>query len=338
MATTSGTVGRTQISVNTLIEHAFRRCGKLASTISSELQISARENLFFILSDLANRGISLWCVQKTVLGVIPEQIVFDLPIGTVDSLYALYRTKTDLTGTVVSAAGWQGLNLGVGSEQAVYTASIMFSVDTVNAVLYVESSDDGSAWIERQTFAVQPSVPAGQWQCADLDNSAVAQYWRIRDASGTLPTVDQILFSIEPYEVPMAQLNRDDYASLPNKTFNVPNGSKSLQYWYDKQIRPRVWIWPSSQGDVDQLVFWLHHQIQDVGALTNLLDVPQRWYESIIFLLAARVALELPPGELPQGRYELLSGEAEKHLTQAEDGESDGSAYRLQPAIRGYTR
>ncbi len=78
---TSGTVGKTVIDVTTLVEHSFRRCGKMASTISGELQQSARENLFFVLTDLANRGLSLFCVKKTVLNVVADRTIFDLPVG-----------------------------------------------------------------------------------------------------------------------------------------------------------------------------------------------------------------------------------------------------------------
>ena len=71
---TSQTVGRTSVSVTSLVEHAFRRCGKLASTISGELQMSAKENLFFLLTDLANRGLSLFCQKKTVLQTIADNV------------------------------------------------------------------------------------------------------------------------------------------------------------------------------------------------------------------------------------------------------------------------
>ena len=163
------------------------------------------------------------------------------------------------------------------------------------------------------------------------------RYWRVRDTSGTLPTVGTLTFSTAPYEIPMAKLSNDDYAALPNKTFSVPSGSKSLQFWFDKQISPRLWIWPASQDSTDQIVVWSQRQIQDVGALTNTLDVPQRWLESIILLLACRCAVELPAGELPQGRLEYLEAKSAEHLAQAEDGESDGAPIRLSPNIAGYT-
>ena len=335
--TTSGTVGATYVDVTNLVEHAYRRCGKLASTISSELQLSARENLFFLLSDLANRGLSLWCVEKQVLGINSNQIQFPLRQGTVDVMTALYRTKTDLTGTTISGAGWQGLDLGTGNETAVYNAAIQFAVST-NTSLVLESSDDSVTWVQMAAFPFATSQPAKTWFSVDADNTRQVRYWRVRDTSGTLQALTALTFSITPYEIPMAKLSNDDYASLPNKTFSVPAGSKSLQYWFDKQIAPRIWIWPASQVSTDQIVVWSQRHIQDVGALTNTLDIPQRWMESIILTLACRCAVELPAGELPAGRLEYLEAKAAEHLGQAEDGESDGAPIRISPNIGGYNR
>lgn len=333
---TSGTIGATPINVTTLIEHAYRRCGKLASTISSELQLSARENLYFLLSDLSNRGLSLWCLQKQVLGVQANQIQFPLAVGTVDVLTALYRTKTELTGDTISGVDYQGLDLGVGNETAVYNAAITFT-GAATPTLVLESSADNVTWTQQGSFPAGVAVAANTWICCDAENSQAVQYWRVRDTSGTLPTVGTLTFSTDPYEIPMSKLSNDDYVALPNKTFAVPAGSKSLQFWFDKQTSPRIWIWPASEGADDQIVIWAQRHIQDVGALTNTLDVPQRWLESIILLLACRCAVELPSGELPPGRLEYLEAKSAEHLAQAEDGESDGSPIRLAPNIGGYT-
>jgi hypothetical protein len=129
-------------------------------------------------------------------------------------------------------------------------------------------------------------------------------------------------------------MNKDDYFSLPNKTFQA---NKSLQYWFDKQIAPQIWLWPVP-NTADQIALQYHRQIEDAGSLNNLLEVPQRWYEYVVFGLACRVAVELPNGELPPGRLEYLEQKAEYHLQRAADGESDGAPIKLQPAIRGYTK
>lgn len=329
---TSGTVGTTQLNVTSIIEHAFRRCGKLSSTISSELQLSAKENLYLLLSDLVNRGLSLWCIGKTVMVGVVNNSYYNLPVGTVDVLSVLYRTVTNLTGASISGAGYSGLDLG--AADTVTGVSIKFTGSTT-ASLVVESSDDNATWTQRAAFPNAVLTSAMTWICCDLDNTVSAQYWRIRDTSGTLPSVSDIRFSNSPYELPVGVLNKDDYASFPNKSFSA---SKALNYWFDKQINPRLWIWPIVDNSDGQLVVWNQRQIQDVGALTDQLEIPQRWQESIIFLLACRVALEIPPGELPPGRLEFLEGKAAYHLAQAEDGESDGSPIKLAPNVRGYTR
>lgn len=332
MATTSGTVGATQLNVTSIIEHAFRRCGKLASTVSSELQLSAQENLYLLLSDLANRGISLWCVNKVVLGTAADNALYNLPVGTVDVLDVLYRTNTALTGDAVTGAGYSGIDLTTAA--VVNNASIKFTGATT-ATLVIDSSDDGTTWTQRQAFPAATTVPALQWICCDIDSAVSARFWRVRDTSGTLASVTEITFSNTPNELPIGVLNRDDYSSFPNKTFTA---SKALNYWFDKQITPRLWLWPVPNTSSDQIVVWNQRQIQDVGSLSGLLEIPQRWQESIIFSLACRVALEIPPGELPPGRLEFLENKAEYHLNRAEDGESDGSPIKLAPNVRGYTR
>ena len=55
---TSGTVGQTVISVQQLIDHGARRAGKLAEELTDEQVNSARDSLYFVLSNWANSGIN----------------------------------------------------------------------------------------------------------------------------------------------------------------------------------------------------------------------------------------------------------------------------------------
>jgi hypothetical protein len=334
-AGTSGTVGQTTISVTDMIEHATRRCGVLPSTLSGEQQLAARQSLFMLCADLANRGLSLWCVGKQVLGMNANQSVINMPVGTVDLVNALYRTKTDLTGSAISGTGWQGLD--VGSDQQVTNTAVQFTGDaTVSLVL--ESSADLGMWaVQARTFPESQAVSAGQWLSFDADNSQPERYWRIRNTAGAMPAISILRFSNNPYEINMGTLNRDDFTAFPNKTFTQV-GARTPVYWFDKQIIPRIWVWPASGDNSGQIVAWTHRQFQDVGAFSNNLEVPDRWKESIIWTLACRVAVELPKGVLPDGRIEYLEAKSAEHLTRAENGESDGSSFRLLPNIRGYTR
>lgn len=333
MATTSGTVGATTTDVITLVEHAFRRCGKMPSTVSGEQQLSAMESLFFLLTALANDGISLWCVQQAVIPLYIGQTEYELPPGTADLLSANYRTQTALVPlATISAASYVRVQFSVATSPS--NVQISFTAAGIPA-LVVESSQDGVTWSSAASFAVQQSVlAAGKLLAQDIPNSIAAVYWRVRDTSGTILAGAAVTFSSNPSEIPISSLNRDDYWSLPNKTFQA---TSSLQYWFNKQIEPTISLWPVP-SIANQIVVYVHRQIQDVGSLTDLLEVPQRWYEYVIFGLAERIACELPAGELPPGRLEYLQMQAQAQMDRAADGESDGAPIRLSPNIRGYTR
>lgn len=330
---TSGTVNATVIDVTTLMEHAVRRCGKLPSTLGSELQQSAVESLFFLLTDLTNEGVSLWCVKKAVLPLYPGVTTYPLPPGADDVLALNYRTSTPLTGGIaISGAGWAGYNFGTAVDPA--NVQITFSAAGLPS-LVVESSTDNVTWVQAAAFLKPPaSVAAGSALAQDLDSTGAAQYWRVRDTSGTLQAFSALTFSANPSEVPLTPYNRDDYLALPNRSFT---SNKSLQYWYDKQIQPQLWLWPVPAA-ADQIVLQYTRQIQDVGSLTNAIEVPSRWYEYILFTWAARIGVELPAGELPPGRLDYLEAKSEYHLNRAANGESDGAPIRLAPMISGYTR
>ena len=92
-------------NVQTLIDHAARRCGKLAEELTSEQLLTARESLGFTLTNLINIGIQYWAVKKEVIGLTPEKYIYTLPVGANDALNVLYRTMTRPSGSYSSSAG-----------------------------------------------------------------------------------------------------------------------------------------------------------------------------------------------------------------------------------------
>lgn len=327
----SGTVGQTTTDIATIIDHAWRRTGKLVSTVSGELILSTRENLHFLLSDLANRGLSLWCIQKYVLALQPGVAVCNLPGGTVDLLNALYRDSVELAGAVTVGINFVVIDLV--DPKPVLNVSVNFDA-AVSAEFILEASSDQATWEFIDSFKID--APAKFPVSEDVLFPKPYRYWRLRRVIGLLGTYSHIRFNSASVEIPLSNMNRDDYVNMPNK--NSSSASRPLQYWYDKQVNPRIWVWPIPSNDKSQIVIWTQRQIQDVGLLSGSVDVPQRWLESVIFSLACRCAIEMPAGELPPGRLEYLEAKALEHLTRAEYGESDGSPIKLRPNIRRYTR
>jgi hypothetical protein len=130
-------------------------------------------------------------------------------------------------------------------------------------------------------------------------------------------------------------LNRDDYTALPNKYFL----GRPLQFWFDRQIdQPvmRLWPVPNLAATTQQIVLWRHRYIQDVGSMTQELDIPQRWFDAIVALLAAKLAEETP--EVDSQLMPILDAKAAKALAEAESEERDNSPIYWAPSINCYTR
>jgi hypothetical protein len=83
------------------------------------------------------------------------------------------------------------------------------------------------------------------------------------------------------------------------------------------------------------MTLWYSRQIEDVGALTDELEIPQRWYEAVVFMLAHRMSLELP--QVPMDRVAYLERMATQYLYDAEQEERDRSPIYWAPNISVYT-
>lgn len=328
---TSGTVAQSNFTILGLVEKAFRRAGKNPAKVSGELLNVALGSLSMLCAALVNDGVNLWCVRKNILNVIPNTAQYPLAAGTDDVLNVLYRTLTILTGTPLNGVGYTGIILS--SPSVVQNVAGVFTTGGSPSLVIEYSLDNGATWVSFIPFG-QTQVQAGSNFAVDIQQPVVSSYWRVRDTSGNNLVPSSVNYSLIFNELNMAQLNRDDYVNLPNKFYQ---GQKALQYWYDKQINPSLYVWPISQNVLDQIVVYQHGQIEDLGSVTNNLAVPQRWYEAIVLKLACAIWLELPPEEAVPGRLEQLKPLADEAEAKAGGGENDRSSWRLTPRIGGYT-
>jgi hypothetical protein len=354
----SGTVGQTVITVQQLIDHGARRCGKLAEELAVEQVQSAKESLFILLSNLANIGINYWAINKTVIGLNADQYIYTLPEGSVDALNVLYRTMDRPSGSYTSSAGGTVANVYDGDvqtycQQSSTNGNIMVTYGT-NDPQYIGSigflpyisgggsatwnytlqySIDGSTWNTLAT-GTNVSVTNNKWVWTDIDPGQNVQYYRMQATSGTTLALRELYFGNNSRELQMARLNRDDYTNLPNKNFTA---NQPFQFWFDRTIpQPTMYLWPVPSSPFVQMTVWYSRQIMDVGALSGQLEIPQRWYEAILMTLAHRMSLELPA--VPVDRIQYLEAQSEKYLNMAEQEERDKSPIYYAPNISVYSR
>lgn len=347
----SGTVSQTVIDVMQLIEHAVRRCGKFAEELTVEQIQSARESLYFLLSHMGNRGIQYWAIQKTVIGTISHKYTYYLPLGSIDVLNAFYRTMNRNTGIAIMSDGDGQLALdgdvstkcvqaiadgflGVSLPEPVYVTSVgILAGDSSPFTIVIEYSEDGVTWNLLQAVPKTMWVD-GQWLWYDIDPGKSVRYYRIRETVGGFLNVRELFVGSNPSEITLSRLNRDDYTNLPNKTYP---SQQPVQYWMDHTINvPNIQVWPVPNNYFTQIVVYCSRYIMDVGDLQGEIEIPQRWYEAIIFSLAHKMSLELPGIDLQRIQY--LETQMNVHRGEAEDAEYDRSPIRWLPNVRCYTK
>jgi hypothetical protein len=77
----------------------------LREELTVEQVQASKQALFFVLSNLINQGINYWAINEQVYGLQPNQFEYNLPVGGVDVLNALYRTMTRPSGSYTTSAG-----------------------------------------------------------------------------------------------------------------------------------------------------------------------------------------------------------------------------------------
>jgi hypothetical protein len=349
----SGTVGQTVISVQTLIDHGARRSGKLAEELTSEQVLSARESLYYLLSNLINIGIQYWAISKKVYGLKADQYEYKLPVGGNDVLNVLYRQMQRPTGgysassgvannafdndidTVCTQSAPNGnISVNYGNNNYIYAGSIGILPGVSGSFhILLETSTDGVTWNLLEDTGVTTWVN-NEWLWYDIDPGASRQFYRMRETGGNTLQVREFYVGNNSREITMARLNRDDYTNLPNKNFTA---NQPYQFWFNRTIpQATITLWPTPSDPFIQMTVWYSRQIMDVGDLTDELEIPQRWYLAIQSMLAHQMSLELPGVDVARITY--LEGQAEKHFNQAEQEERDKSPIYYAPAIGVYTR
>lgn len=343
--------------VQTLIDHAARRCGKLAEELTSEQLLTARQTLGFVMTNLINIGIQYWAIKKEVIGLTPDKYIYTLPIGANDVLNALYRTMNRPVGSYTSSAGGTvafvadgdidtycqqvsangQITVDFGTDNPIYAGSIgvlpyVSGGGSASWTFTLQYSTDNVTWSTLENVGTV-AVTDNQWLWFDIDPGQTVRYYRIQASGGTTLALREWYIGNNSREITMSRLNRDDYTNLPNKNFTA---NQPYQYWFNRTIpQPEIYLWPTPSDPFVQMTVWYSKQIMDVGDLTDELQIPQRWYLATLAMLSHQLSLELPT--VPLDRVQYLEGQAEKYLNLAEAEERDRSPIYFAPNISVYT-
>ena len=160
--TTSGTSGF-NLDLNDIIEEAFERCGVEVRTGYEHR--TARRSLNLLTIEWANRGINLWTIEQGSIPLVQGQIIYTLPVDTIDLLDQVIRTQSGVNQTDINI-----------SRISVSTYATIPNKNTQGRPIQV--------WIDRQSGATEPTGVAAPeiyvWPTPDQSDFYTFVYWRLR--------------------------------------------------------------------------------------------------------------------------------------------------------------
>ena len=126
----------------------------------------------------------------------------------------------------------------------------------------------------------------------------------------------------------MQRIGRAEYANIPNKETKA----RPIQIFVDKQITPKMYVWPAPENSTDVIHVNCLTRMDDADTLTNTVEMPFRFYPALAAGLAYYLCLKKAPE-----RMEMLKGIYEEEFRKAADTDEDRASVKIAPALRSYT-
>lgn len=125
----------------------------------------------------------------------------------------------------------------------------------------------------------------------------------------------------------LTRIGIQEYHEQPNKD----SEASPSHYCFDRQLTPKVLLWPTPNSTDDQLRLLVFRQLQDITALNEDAEAPKRWTEAICAGLAAKLAEKLGTASIDR-----LEARAERALMLATNDEGERAGVVIRP--RGIVR
>ena len=171
-----------------------------------------------------------------------------------------------------------------------------------------------------------------QWTIENTTTTLTQGAESIDLTTSTIDVLDVVIRRTEggtTTDIQMAQVSRSAYWNIPSKDTQ----SRPTQWFLDKQITPKLYIWPASENSTDQLLINRLIRIEDADASANTMDMPFRFYPCLAAGLAYYIALKKAPD-----RVEMLKSFYEEEFARAADQDESRASLFVAPSLRSYRR
>ena len=122
------------------------------------------------------------------------------------------------------------------------------------------------------------------------------------------------------------RISRGDYLGIPNKATK----GRASQFFVDKQITPKVTLWPTPENNTDVLYFDRLVRIDDADNYIDTLQMPFRFYPALSAGLAYYLSMKKAPD-----RVTLLKSIYDDEIARAISQDADRTSFSVVPATNG---
>jgi hypothetical protein len=303
------TTGQTSfnLDLNNLVEDAFERCGQELRT-GYDLR-TARRSLNLLTIEWANRGINLWTVEPGQIQLNQNQIMYALPVDTIDLLDMVTRTGT--------GSNQQDININRISE------STYITIPNKNA-----TGRPIQVWINRQSGQENPTtITLNETLTATASTAANPETITL---SSTVGLAQFGFIRIDNETIQYGGISGNDITGCIRAVNNTTLATHAIGAKIFVQNLPTVNVWPApEQSNYYQFVYYRLRRIQDAGNGVNIEDIPFRFIPCMVAGLAAYLSMKLP--NVDPNRIQMLRADYEASFQLAADEDREKASIRFVP-------
>ncbi len=306
MATSGTTVFEKSFFIDDIIEESYERIGLINNT-GNQMK-AARRSLNILFQEWANRGLHYWEVANNSISLVEDQSVYTLfrasSDGTSDGVFSLLNgaiTAGDSTITVDSVAQFPATGtLLIDSEQITYT-TLNSSANTITGLGRGANGTTAASHANDEEVYDNDSIVYGTGDILEA----------VYRNTGQTPVVD----------FPLTKIDRSAYSGLSSKFSTGTPTQYFVERFIDK-ITITLFLTPGADEVNNVINYYYEKRIQDVGAYTNITNVPYRFVPCMCAGLTYYLAQKYAPQRVQEMKL-LYEDELKRALDQ--DGSSTSS-------------
>lgn len=323
-------MSKVKLTLQEMLDGAFRQCRVLPQNISGEMLENGKVVLQNMFDALPTHVTPLWAQDRQLIAVPSLAREVHLPDDSIDVLSIYWREwRQRHVGPIIDYGTNQTQELD-GREE-INVVGVMFN-RAVTQGFRIETSLDGSNYTLFKDVPAQ-AFPVDTMMWFEAEPALFVNYVRLVGVARI--ALKEFYLGMDANDLPVDRVNRESFQTLPPDR----KASRPISYWVDRQAdEPVVNLWPRFDGTnpFGALHVTRQRHVQELGDLTDFVEIPRRWKEGIIAMLAYRIALNTPQIDITI--INSLKPLADEMKEQLSTDERDPAPINISYGISGYTR